>query len=59
MLACPFCGAGAGLGLFLLLFGVFAAMFAGTVLLLFASWRRGDWSDGESRWDAVHAEERR
>ena len=56
MLACPFCGAGSGLALLLLIVGVFVLMFAGTILLFLSSWGRGEWRDRDARWLAVRAE---
>ena len=55
-IACPFCGAGSGLALLVLILSVFVMMFTGTILLFLSSWWRGEWKDGDARWLAVRAE---
>ena len=56
MLACPFCGAGAGLALLFLVLGVFVLMFTGMILLFLSSFGRGEWRDRGARWLALRAE---
>jgi hypothetical protein len=57
LLRCPLCGVGAGALLVALLVAAFVLIFGGMALLFWASWRRGDWSDGRARFAPLEAEE--
>jgi hypothetical protein len=55
--ACPACGAAGGLGLFVVVFGVFILMFLGTVLLFVGAAGRGEWRSQDLRSAALVAEQ--
>lgn len=56
-LACPLCGIGSGLVLFFIIFGLFALMFTGTIILFIGSKKNGDWKDQEARYAPLRAEQ--